>query len=149
MESLEDRQLTIVAIGAHPGPSDMPYQAGGTPAKDAERGHEVVFVSASYEAEWEREIEAMARHLGGSQRWLDFEEGAVFDDPQWAHDLLPIATLHRWRTDERPHPVVTVRPRSGTSPPCHPTCPGRPSRAPGGRCGRGRWRARPGSRAAW
>jgi LmbE family N-acetylglucosaminyl deacetylase len=48
MEPLTNKTLTIVAFGAHPDPFDMPYQAGGTLAKYAKRGHRVVMVSASY-----------------------------------------------------------------------------------------------------
>jgi hypothetical protein len=56
-------QLTILAFGAHPDPFDMPYQAGGTPAKYAKRGHRVIMVSAAYEEEWEYELQAIAKHL--------------------------------------------------------------------------------------
>ena len=42
MEPLTNKILTIVAFGAHPDPFDMPYQAGGTLAKYAKRGHRVV-----------------------------------------------------------------------------------------------------------
>jgi LmbE family N-acetylglucosaminyl deacetylase len=39
MENLPHKSLTIVAFGAHPDQFDMPYQAGGTLAKYAKRGH--------------------------------------------------------------------------------------------------------------
>ncbi|HET8621453.1 MAG TPA: hypothetical protein VFM27_20945, partial [Acidimicrobiales bacterium] len=80
-EDAGDRPLTIVAVGAHPDPFDMPYQAGGTLAKYAKRGHTVVTVSAAYEDEWADEVRGIAARLGASQEWLDFEEGAIFDDP--------------------------------------------------------------------
>jgi N-acetylglucosamine malate deacetylase 1 len=41
-----------VAVGAHPDPFDMPYQAGGTLAKYARRDHTVIMVSAADEDEW-------------------------------------------------------------------------------------------------
>lgn len=63
MEPLTNKTLTIVAFGAHPDPFDMPYQAGGTLAKYAKRGHRVIMVSAAYEEEWEAEITAIAHHL--------------------------------------------------------------------------------------
>lgn len=37
--------LTLLAFGAHPDPFDMPYQAGGTLAKYAKRGHRVYYGS--------------------------------------------------------------------------------------------------------
>jgi len=37
-------------------------------------------VSASYEEEWKEKIEAIATHLGAEHRFLDFTEGAIFDD---------------------------------------------------------------------
>ena len=52
MGPLDNKRLTVMAVGAHPDPFDMPYQAGGTLAKYARRGHEVIMVSASYEPEW-------------------------------------------------------------------------------------------------
>lgn len=104
MEPLTDKKLTVVAIGAHPDPFDMPYQAGGTMAKYARRGHDVVLVSASYEQEWRGEVEDIASKLGCRQEWLDFEEGAVFDDP--AHTRTIMELLRRHRADV----VVTHQP---------------------------------------
>jgi len=40
--------LTLLAFGAHPDPFDMPYQAGGTLAKYAKRGHRVIMVAATH-----------------------------------------------------------------------------------------------------
>ena len=98
MEDLnKKKQLTIVAFGAHPDPFDMPYQAGGTLAKYAKRGHRVIMVSASYEQEWEGEISAIAKHLGGEHRFLDFEEGAVFDDP--AHVRRIMEAIREYQPD--------------------------------------------------
>jgi hypothetical protein len=64
MDTLTKKTLTLVAFGAHPDPFDMPYQAGGTLAKYAKRGHRVILVSAAYEDEWEDEVKAIASHLG-------------------------------------------------------------------------------------
>jgi len=88
MEDLTQKKLTIVAFGAHPDPFDMPYQAGGTLAKYAKRGHRVVLVSAAYEDEWEEEITAIAQQLGAEHRFLDFTEGAIFDDPSHTHRIM-------------------------------------------------------------
>lgn len=105
METLTDKHpLTVVAIGAHPDPFDMPYQAGATLAKYARRGHDVVLVSAAYEAEWEKEISAMAAKLGCTQEWLDFEEGAIFDDPPHAQRIMDLLRRHK------PDIVITHQP---------------------------------------
>lgn len=95
MDTLSGRSLTVVAIGAHPDPFDMAYQAGGTLAKYARRGHDVVMVSASYEPEWRDEVEAIAAKLGGRLEWLDFEEGALFDDPRHTHKIMDLLRRHR------------------------------------------------------
>lgn len=68
MDDLVDKHpLTVVAIGAHPDPFDMPYQAGGTLAKYAKRGHDVVMVSAAFEDEWADEVRGIAGRLGATQ----------------------------------------------------------------------------------
>ena len=90
-----DRPLTIVAVGAHPDPFDMPYQAGGTLAKYAKRGHDVVMVSAAYEDEWADEVRGIAGRLGASQEWLDFEEGAIFDDPPHTQQIMELLRRHK------------------------------------------------------
>ena len=95
MEPLGGRPLTIVAIGAHPDPFDMPYQAGGTLAKYARRGHNVILVSAAYEDEWRAEVQAIAKKLGCRQEWLDFEEGAVFDDPVHTQKIMDLLRRHK------------------------------------------------------
>ena len=89
------RPLTIVAIGAHPDPFDMPYQAGGTLAKYAKRGHNVVTVSAAYEDEWAHEVRGIAARLGATQEWLDFEEGAIFDDPVHTQKIMDLIRRHK------------------------------------------------------
>lgn len=104
MEALTDKQLTIVAIGAHPDPFDMAYQAGGTLAKYARRGHQVLMVSAALEEEWGAELKAMAEHLGGTARFLDFEEGAIFDDPTHIDHIV------RLIRETKPDIVVTHQP---------------------------------------
>lgn len=89
MQDLSNKtQLIIIAFGAHPDPFDMPYQAGGTLAKYAKRGHRVILVSAAYEKEWEQEIQAIAKHLGSEYRFLSFEEGAIVDDPKHIHQIM-------------------------------------------------------------
>jgi LmbE family N-acetylglucosaminyl deacetylase len=105
MESLASKHpLTVVAIGAHPDPFDMPYQAGGTLAKYARRGHTVVMVSASYEEEWEDEIRVIAEKLGCTHEFLDFEEGAVFDDPSQVQRIMAMLRRHK------PDVVITHQP---------------------------------------
>jgi LmbE family N-acetylglucosaminyl deacetylase len=94
-EITPDKTLTIVALGAHPDPFDMPYQAGGTLAKYAKRGHRVVTVSAAFEDEWADEVRAIAARLGASQEWLDFEEGAIFDDPTHTHRIMDLLRRHK------------------------------------------------------
>lgn len=90
-----DRPLSIVAVGAHPDPFDMPYQAGGTLAKYAKRGHNVVMVSAAFEDEWADEVRGIAARLGASQEWLDFEEGAIFDDPSHTQRIMDLLRRHK------------------------------------------------------
>jgi LmbE family N-acetylglucosaminyl deacetylase len=104
MEPLTNKTLTLVAFGAHPDPFDMPYQAGGTLAKYARRGHRVVMVSAAYEEEWETEIAAIARHLGAEHRFLTFTEGAIFDDPSHTHRLMEV--IREYKADV----VITHQP---------------------------------------
>jgi len=90
MNETKNKTLTILACGAHPDPFDMPYQAGGTLAKYAKRGHRVIMVSASYEEAWQSEIAAIAKHLGAEHRFLDFQEGALFDDPSHTHRIMNV-----------------------------------------------------------
>ena len=104
MEDLTQKKLTIVAFGAHPDPFDMPYQAGGTLAKYAKRGHRVVLVSAAYEDEWEEEITTIAQQLGAEHRFLDFKEGAIFDDPAHTHRIME--ALREYKADV----VITHQP---------------------------------------
>jgi N-acetylglucosamine malate deacetylase 1 len=105
MEDLSNKkQLTVLAFGAHPDPYDMAYQAGGTLAKYAKRGHRVVLVSAAFEEEWEEEIAAIAKHLGGEHRFLDFEEGAIFDDPTHIHKIMDMIREYK------PDIVITHQP---------------------------------------
>jgi LmbE family N-acetylglucosaminyl deacetylase len=104
MATLREKTLTVLAFGAHPDPFDMPYQAGGTLAKYAKRGHRVVMVSASYEEEWEKEIRHIAKHLGAEHRFLDFEEGAIFDDPGHTHRIMDAIREYR------PDIVITHQP---------------------------------------
>jgi len=80
--------LTLLAFGAHPDPFDMPYQAGGTLAKYAKRGHRVIMVAATHEEEWEQEVKALATHLGAESRFLNFVEGAIIDDPGHTHLIM-------------------------------------------------------------
>ncbi len=42
-------KLTVLAIGAHADPFDMPYQCGGTLAKMAKAGNRVICVSSCEE----------------------------------------------------------------------------------------------------
>ena len=104
MDELAGRPLSVVALGAHPDPFDMPYQAGATLAKYAARGHQVVIVSASFEDEWADEVRAIAGRLGARQEWLHFEEGAIFDDPPHTQAIMDL--LRRLRADV----VITHQP---------------------------------------
>ena len=104
MEKLHMTKLTIVAFGAHPDPFDMPYQAGGTLAKYANRGHRVILVSAAHEEEWADEIAAIAKHLGAEHRFLDFTEGAIYDDPAHLHRIMEV--IREYRADV----VITHQP---------------------------------------
>lgn len=88
MKTLKGKKLNILAFGAHPGPYDAVYQAGGTMAKYAKAGHHVILVSAA--DEWEGEMKAMAKTLGCKYRFLDFEEGAIFDDPVHVHKVMDL-----------------------------------------------------------
>ena len=128
MDPLINKKLTIVAFGAHPDPFDMPYQAGGTLAKYARRGHRVIMVSASYEEEWQDEIAAIAKHLGAEHRFLDFVEGA--DDRKRLPDAHPLETsqerLHESSIDVRCQsrrcggghvPTLDIGPRNETTVP--------------------------------
>jgi N-acetylglucosamine malate deacetylase 1 len=106
---LADRPLVIVAIGAHPDPFDMAYQAGGTLAKYANRGHRVIMVSAALEEEWHGELDAIATHLGGTARFLDLEEGAIDDNPasvrrivELLRELRPDIVITHQATDYHP-----------------------------------------------
>ena len=96
MQTLHDKHpLTVVAVGAHPDPFDMPYQAGGTLAKYAKAGHRTIAVSASFEEEWADEVTDIAATLGCTQEWLDFEEGAIFDDPSHVHRIMDMLRRHK------------------------------------------------------
>lgn len=83
-------KLTLLAFGAHPDPFDMPYQAGGTLAKYAKRGHRAIMVAAAHEEEWEPEVKALAAHLGAESRFLNFVEGAITDDPSHIHRIMDV-----------------------------------------------------------
>jgi len=81
-------KLTLMAFGAHPDPFDMPYQAGGTLAKYAKRGHRAIMVSAAHEEEWAGEVKAIATHLGAESRFLNFVEGSIVDDAPHTHRIM-------------------------------------------------------------
>lgn len=104
MQESHEKPLTLLAIGAHPDPFDMPYQAGGTLAKYAKRGHRVVLVSAAYEKAWEDEMKAIAGHLGAEHCFLDFEEGAIFDNPAHTHSIMSLLREYK------PDVVITHQP---------------------------------------
>ena len=80
--------MILLAFGARPDPFDMPYQAGGTLAKYAKRGHRVIMVAATHEEEWEQELKALATHFGAESRFLNFVEGAITDDPSHTHRIM-------------------------------------------------------------
>ena len=55
----------------------------------------MVTVSAAYEDEWADEVRGIAARLGATQEWLDFEEGAIFDDPVHTQKIMDLVRRHK------------------------------------------------------
>jgi N-acetylglucosamine malate deacetylase 1 len=96
------KKLTILAIGAHADPFDMPYQCGGTLAKLAKSGNEVICVSACDENQ--EEATKVAKVLGCKTRFLDLKEGDIEDDTPTVHKIVELIR------DVKPDIVITHQP---------------------------------------
>lgn len=81
-------KLTVLAIGAHADPFDMPYQCGGTLAKMAKAGHRVICVSACEENQ--EEAARVAKALGCQTMFLDLEEGEIENDTATVHKIVEL-----------------------------------------------------------
>jgi LmbE family N-acetylglucosaminyl deacetylase len=81
-------KLTVLAIGAHADPFDMPYQCGGTLAKMAKEGNKVICVSSC--AENQEEATRVAKVLGCETMFLDLEEGEIQNDTQTVHKVVEL-----------------------------------------------------------
>ncbi len=96
------KKLTILAIGAHADPFDMPYQCGGTLAKLAKAGNKVVCVSSCDE----NRVEAtkVAKVLGCEARFLDLKEGNIENDTPTVHKVVELIR------EVKPDIVITHQP---------------------------------------
>lgn len=93
---------TILAIGAHADPFDMPYQCGGTLAKYAKGGSRVICVSACEENQ--QEATRVAKTLGCEARFLDLKEGSIENDTPTVHKIVELIR------DVRPDIMITHQP---------------------------------------
>lgn len=82
------KKLTVLAIGAHADPFDMPYQCGGTLAKLAKAGNKVICVSSCEENQ--EEAIKVAKVLGCQTKFLDLEEGEVKNDTPTVHKIVEL-----------------------------------------------------------
>lgn len=81
-------KLTVLAIGAHADPFDMPYQCGGTLAKLAKAGNKVICVSSCDENR--EEATKVAKALGCQTKFLDLEEGEIQNDTATVHKIVEL-----------------------------------------------------------
>ena len=81
-------KLTVLAIGAHADPFDMPYQCGGTLAKLARAGNRVICVSSCEENQ--EEATRVATALGCETMFLDLEEGEIQNDTETVHKIVEL-----------------------------------------------------------
>jgi len=81
-------KLTVLAIGAHADPFDMPYQCGGTLAKMAGAGNRVICVSSCDENQ--EEATRVAKVLGCETMFLDLEEGEIQNDTATVHKIVEL-----------------------------------------------------------
>jgi LmbE family N-acetylglucosaminyl deacetylase len=95
-------KLTVLAIGAHADPFDMPYQCGGTLAKLAKAGNKVICVSSCDENQ--EEATKVAKALGCETRFLDFEEGEIKNDNPSVHKIVELIR------EVKPDIVITHQP---------------------------------------
>lgn len=79
-------KLTVLAIGAHADPFDMPYQCGGTLAKMAKAGNRVICVSSCDENR--DEATRVAKVLGCETMFLDLVEGTIQNDTATVHKIV-------------------------------------------------------------
>jgi LmbE family N-acetylglucosaminyl deacetylase len=96
------KKLTILAIGAHADPFDMPYQCGGTLAKLAKAGNKVICVSSCDENR--EEAAKVAKVLGSETRFLDLKEGNIENDTPTVHKVVELIR------DVKPDIVITHQP---------------------------------------
>jgi LmbE family N-acetylglucosaminyl deacetylase len=96
------KKLTILAIGAHADPFDMPYQCGGTLAKLARAGNRVICVSSCDENR--EEAAKVAKVLGCETRFLDLKEGNIENDTPTVHKVVELLR------DVKPDIVITHQP---------------------------------------
>jgi N-acetylglucosamine malate deacetylase 1 len=82
------KKLTILAIGAHADPFDMPYQCGATLAKMVKAGHKVIAVSSCDENR--EEAGKVAKVLGVEARFMDLVEGSIRNDTKTVHKLVEL-----------------------------------------------------------
>lgn len=82
------KKLTVLAIGAHADPFDMPYQCGGTLAKLANAGNNVICVSSCDENR--EEATKVAKVLGCEARFLDLKEGNIENDTSTVHKIVEL-----------------------------------------------------------
>jgi LmbE family N-acetylglucosaminyl deacetylase len=95
-------KMTVLAIGSHADPFDMPYQCGGTLAKLAKAGNKVICVSACEENQ--EEATRVAKVLGCETRFLDLEEGEIENDTATVHKIVELIR------DVKPDIVITHQP---------------------------------------
>jgi LmbE family N-acetylglucosaminyl deacetylase len=96
------KKLTVLAIGAHADPFDMPYQCGGTLAKLAKAGNKVVCISSCDENR--EEATKVAKVLGCETRFLDLKEGNIENDTPTVHKIVELIR------DVKPDIVITHQP---------------------------------------
>jgi N-acetylglucosamine malate deacetylase 1 len=96
------KKLTILAIGAHADPFDMPYQCGGTLAKFAKAGNKVICVSSCEENQ--EEAGRVAKALGCEAKFLDLVEGSIENDKPTVHKIVELIR------EVKPDIVITHQP---------------------------------------
>ncbi|HEY3421791.1 MAG TPA: PIG-L deacetylase family protein [Methanocellaceae archaeon] len=94
--------LTVLAIGAHADPFDMPYQCGGTLAKMAKAGNRVICVSSCDENR--TEATKVAKVLGCEAMFLDLVEGTIENNTPTVHKIVEMIR------EIKPDIVITHQP---------------------------------------
>lgn len=95
-------KLTVLAIGAHADPFDMPYQCGGTLAKMAKAGNRVICVSSCDENR--AEATKVAKVLGCEAMFLDLIEGTIENNTPTVHKIVEMIR------EIKPDIVITHQP---------------------------------------